>query len=1043
MPRTIDRRRAARGADPRRALLLSALLVVALAGGRQTAAAAESGRDPLTDLGLQFEAARLDARLGDRTGAEAVARALAALDKDQVPAGRRAAAALLRGWAAREAGDPGAAAREYERAAKAADTEALRAAAEFLRIEAVEAGGEDAEATKRWVRWLRDHGTTSLAPEARLHQAWNDLRRGETRAAGGRIDQLVADEPWLADDPRCGVARAAVDYLSGDHVAALVRLERHGAGAGAMYLRALCQRAAGDHLRAAAAFQEVADRHPSSPLRDPALLAKANIFLEAGAYASAAEEFARTAAAVHDAAVAAEASLRRAACVLLAGDNEAAAALLREVVAAHAGTDVAARAQFLVAEAMVAAGAHEAAIVEYNRVLTSYFEQGVAASAQYRLGRCFDALGRPADATGAYQAVVSGYPLEPEAPAAAYLAGAGLLGLGRPRAAVPYFQLVLDRYASREDGDGSIVFASPEHQELVEASLCLLELSWHRAGELGQLAGATHVLLHKAPPSTSSWRAYALLIDADAMAAQGRYEDARASLESLFRDFPNHPTAAPATQLLAWTYAQQGEEDLAVRTAEQLLARWGAGGDARFVAGALLNVAHVRFNQGRYGEAATAYEEFLARYPGHAQHTLALYQSGLCYLRLDRGGDAVDRWEALVAAAPDAPIAERAWARAGDLYFQAEDYGRAKRSYQGLLDNFAGSQAAAMGLLRVAQCEYNAGKDAEALAGYAAVIDAYPSTPLADEATRGMEAALYRLGQGAGGVAQLAELVEKYPDGAFAADAQFRIASRLYEQEDFAAAAEEFRRVVSRFPSYSAADRAQFLMGDAWSRAGRDDEARRAFEQFLVFFGDSELRTTVRFRLGVICFAEDDYIRAATNFTDVLDRQPDAETARASLYNLALCKRLLGDADGAAADFERYRGTYPGDERAAAVAFQIADIHDAAGRTGPAVASLEEAAAAAPAEPLRTEIWYRLGACREKQADVAGALAAYAKAAKAKDRADPFRLSAVARAATLHEQNEDYKQALAAYRDLMNNAQDPELRLAASGRASELAAAIE
>src|SRR5512141_2910894 len=120
------------------------------------------------------------------------------------------------------------------------------------------------------------------------------------------------------------------------------------------------------------------------------------------------------------------------------------------------------------------------------------------------------------DATGSYQAVVRGYPLEPEAPAAAYLAGVGLLDQQRPLAAVPYFQLVLDRYAARNDARGFVVFASPEHQELVEAALCLLELSYHRAGDLGQLSGAPHLLLHRMPPSRSPWRAFALLIDADA-----------------------------------------------------------------------------------------------------------------------------------------------------------------------------------------------------------------------------------------------------------------------------------------------------------------------------------------------------------------------------------------------------------------------------------------------------------------------------------------------------------------------------------------------
>ena len=95
------------------------------------------------------------------------------------------------------------------------------------------------------------------------------------------------------------------------------------------------------------------------------------------------------------------------------------------------------------------------------------------------------------------------------------LAGAGLLAQNKPMAAVPYFRLVLDRYA-QDKGTGTIEFATPERQELVEASLCLLELSYHRTGNLGQLSGAPHLVLRAMPPSHSLWHAYALLVDADA-----------------------------------------------------------------------------------------------------------------------------------------------------------------------------------------------------------------------------------------------------------------------------------------------------------------------------------------------------------------------------------------------------------------------------------------------------------------------------------------------------------------------------------------------
>src|SRR6185295_7489087 len=241
---------------------------------------------------------------------------------------------------------------------------------------------------------------------------------------------------------------------------------------------------------------------------------------------------------------------------------------------------------------------------------------------------------------------------------------------------------------------------------------------YHRAGNLGQLSGAPHVLLQQMPPSHSPWRAYALLIDADASAAQNRYPEAQKTLENLTRDFPDHPVGASAIKLLAWTQARQGNDSLAIATEERLLARYGASGNNEVVSSAFLDIAHERFNQKRYKEAAGAYEDFLKRFPVHPRRTLALYQAGLCYLRLDRAGDAVDRWESIMRDTSAGPLAERAWARAGDVYFQAERYEEAKRCYKGLLQHFGGSVAASLASLRLAQCEYNAGHDAAALGGF-------------------------------------------------------------------------------------------------------------------------------------------------------------------------------------------------------------------------------------------------------------------------------------------------------------------------------------
>jgi TolA-binding protein len=548
-------------------------------------------------------------------------------------------------------------------------------------------------------------------------------------------------------------------------------------------------------------------------------------------------------------------------------------------------------------------------------------------------------------------------------------------------------------------------------------------------------------MLQRMPPSKSSWRAYALMIDADALAAQARYTEAEEMLKQLMTEFPEHAIAVPANRLLAWTYAQQGYDDLAIETEEMMLARYSSYEDEENLSSAYLNKANILFNRKSYEDAASSYDEFLRRFPNHQKRLTALYQAGLCYQLLDQNGDAVDRWEALIAADSTAEISERALVRAGDLYFRADHYDDAKRCYKALLEHFAASRTVALGMLRISQCEYNAGNDEEALKRYSDVLSRYPDSRYATEAERGIELTLYRLGQREDGSEVLAHLVEQYPTSSFAADAQFEIAMRMYQADSFAGAAEEFRRVVSQFPGYSAADRAHYLMADAYRQADSIRDARLAYEQFLNFFPDSEFRSMVHFRLGSIRFEEGDYLRAGVDFTSVLDAEAPEDISAAALFNLALCRQVLGESEEALSTLEQYRRLYSAnDERAVDIAYHMGNIHENAGRNEQAVEEYKRAINAKPPWRLGVELWYRIGLCREQIGTTDRAIEAYRKAMAVEDKDDTFRLLAVARCASLYEDREDYAKALEAYRDLIKHSADEELVLAAKERASQLEA---
>ena len=267
-------------------------------------------------------------------------------------------------------------------------------------------------------------------------------------------------------------------------------------GAAAVYLRALCLARAGRALPSAAAFQEVAERYPDSPLRDHALLAKANTFLgrrrrpqRGRGVRARGRRVRRTRACAPRPSCAA----RRA--VFLAGEprlgaGHAPRAWWRAIPAAtwrRAPSSWSARSWWPPGSpprrsSSTTGCSRATSSTRWRRAPSTAWPAASTPGPARRRDRRLPGrrLRLPARARGA------GRGLPGRRRAAASRAGRWR----RPR----YFQLVLDRYAPREDGDGTLVFASAEQQELVEASLCLLEYSYHRRGRpraaLGRAAPA-------------------------------------------------------------------------------------------------------------------------------------------------------------------------------------------------------------------------------------------------------------------------------------------------------------------------------------------------------------------------------------------------------------------------------------------------------------------------------------------------------------------------------------------------------------------------
>jgi len=179
-------------------------------------------------------------------------------------------------------------------------------------------------------------------------------------------------------------------------------------------------------------------------------------------------------------------------------------------------------------------------------------------------------------------------------------------------------------------------------------------------------------------------------------------------------------------------------------------------------------------------------------------------------------------------------------------------------------------------------------------------------------------------------------------------------------------------------------------------------------------------------------------MRAAVSFTQVLGESASTDVRAASRYNLALCQRQLGQPAEAKTTLLAYRNDHPGDKRAADVAYQLGDLHEAAGENAEALQEFNKALDSNPSGAMSVELLYRVGHSLEQQNDVDGALKSYNRAVASPDRKNPFRLSALARCAALYEAKKDYARAYTAYRDIAQNSKDGELAAAAAGRAQQL-----
>ncbi|MDH3935137.1 MAG: tol-pal system protein YbgF, partial [Gammaproteobacteria bacterium] len=98
--------------------------------------------------------------------------------------------------------------------------------------------------------------------------------------------------------------------------------------------------------------------------------------------------------------------------------------------------------------------------------------------------------------------------------------------------------------------------------------------------------------------------------------------------------------------------------------------------------------------EGRYAEAAQAFNQFLVNYPGSSYADNASYWLGETYYVTRDFDQALSTFNGLVVQYPNSPKAADSRLKTGYIYYEKKDWKQARQSLQAVVSEYPGSTAA-------------------------------------------------------------------------------------------------------------------------------------------------------------------------------------------------------------------------------------------------------------------------------------------------------------------------------------------------------------
>lgn len=411
-----------------------------------------------------------------------------------------------------------------------------------------------------------------------------------------------------------------------------------------------------------------------------------------------------------------------------AGQLEEAAATFDRLLEKDPQPGMAAEAALVRGRILEQLGRFDAALAMYDLVIRQSSKSDRLPEALWAAAGLRDNLGNDREAASLYQRLAGDHPQFPEMDAALYRWAWALDDLGRPDESCAVFERLQKEYSK-----------SPYW---ADATYRLAQHAFN-ANDYPSAQRQIAVLLAGKPGVKI--RESALYLQGQIAAAEGKWDAARQSFQSVIEADPESPLRLLAEYQIAETAFRPGDYEEAAERFRRLAQQTSDRDDA-WLAVVHLRLAQSLSAQKKWNEAYAAASEIEQKYPGFKEQFEVDYVIGRCLANEADLEGARLAYQKVIRSpfGTKTETAAKAQLMIAESHYHQKSYEAALRAYQALeiLYDYPEWQAAAV--FMAAKCHELLGEWKEAVESYDRLLKVYPESRFREEATGRLRAAKQR-----------------------------------------------------------------------------------------------------------------------------------------------------------------------------------------------------------------------------------------------------------------------------------------------------------